>query len=194
MNPAIFDLVDDTPGQDIGTDLLPSLLKHGVPLHAYDSAFSWTDIGCGRDLANALFQALETGVPHAAPAAQETRPGLWTAEGARISPQAKIAGPCFVGKNTIIEKSAQIEGPTVIGENCHIAGQSLIRKSVIFSDTFVGANAWVDQMIASGSWAVAHEYADGKSQRAAPLERGGPLPLPEKNERANRIMRAGGAK
>ena len=194
MNPALFDLVEDTPGQDIGTDLLPLLLKQGVPLHAYDSAFSWTDIGCGQDFASALFKALDQGVPGASPTGREIRPGLWAAEGARISPEARIEGACYVGRNAIIAEGAHIEGPAVIGDNCHIEGQSLIRKSILFPDTYVRANAWVDRMIASGGWAVAHEYADGKPRSAAPLERVGPLPRPQAGRQTTRIMRAGGAK
>jgi mannose-1-phosphate guanylyltransferase len=194
MNPAIFDFVEDTPGQDIGTDLLPLLLQKGVPLHAYDSAFSWTDIGCGRDLACALFKALEGSVPGVLPAGREIRPGLWAAEGAWVSSDARIEGPCYVGRDAVIEKSAHIEGPAVIGDNCFVEGQSLIRKSILFPDTYVRAHAWVDRMIASGHWAVAHEYADGTPRSVTPLERVGPRPGPESGMPAIRAMRAGGAK
>lgn len=162
----------DSPGQDIGADLLPALLRQGYHLQAYDRPFRWADIGCARDYVAVLGCILrgEIAVPGPVEAVQR-RPGLWVERGAHISAGATIDGPCYVAPGARIEAGAHITGPAVIGRSAQIDGQSLIKNSVIWENTRVQSGAIVSHMIAAPDWAIDHRYADGSLQNRSPLER-----------------------
>lgn len=161
FNPAVTPYLKDTTQQDIATHLLPELLAHGGHLHVYEDPFEWVDLGCPRDYAQAHFSALEQRLHTLKPVGDEVRPGLWSDTGASISRYAKISGSCFVGRNTVIERSVEIKGPCVIGENCLIKGPSLINNSILFAGTKVQPGAWIDGQITSARWSISHAEADG---------------------------------
>lgn len=65
--------------------------------------------------------------------------GSFIAETARISGQAKIEGPVYIGENVIVRSGAVISGPTYIGSNSFVGTNSLIREyTTVGSNVIVG--------------------------------------------------------
>jgi len=66
FHPRVLNGLQDRPGQDIATDLLPAVLNSGGHIEAFDPHFCWTDIGTARDYFTALVRALKeenVGIP-----------------------------------------------------------------------------------------------------------------------------------
>ncbi|TFG35413.1 MAG: glucose-1-phosphate thymidylyltransferase, partial [Parcubacteria group bacterium] len=67
---------------------------------------------------------------------------------AKISKNAIIKGPVYIGKNTKILEGATVKGPVYIGDNCVIGNNSLVREYVNLEDNcMIGANAEVTRSI-----------------------------------------------
>ena len=81
-----------------------------------------------------------------------------------------IVGPCYIGAGAVIETGAKIEGPSVILEGARVSQRALVRRSLLMPNTCVKPGTWVDDMIASGDWAVDHRFARGQNPSFAPIE------------------------
>lgn len=61
---------------------------------------------------------------------------------AEISPQAKIEGKVYIGKNTKVFEGATIKGPCYIGDDCVVGNNALIREYVnLEKGGLIGASA-----------------------------------------------------
>lgn len=163
--------LDDREGLDIAKHLLPGILARGGKLQVFEQPFSWVDLGCGRDYFDALSLGLKGLLPGLNIACDERQKGLWIAPGADVSARAQLEGPCYVGRDAVIDATAIIVGPSVIGSGAFVAGGSLVQRSVVLPGTRVQTGAWLDEMIACADWAFAHRHADGSPQSHAPMER-----------------------
>jgi mannose-1-phosphate guanylyltransferase len=174
FNPSIFKegIKRQLPDQsaDIACDLLPALLRAGARLDVYEDRFQWVDVGCVKDYYSALSRGLRGLLPCVAPDGAQPRRQLWCTPGALVSPRAVIVGPCYIGAGAVIETGAKIEGPSVILEGARVSRRALVRRSVLMPNTCVKPGAWVDDMIASGDWAVDHRFAQGQNPSFAPIE------------------------
>jgi NDP-sugar pyrophosphorylase family protein len=84
----------------------------------------------------------------------ELRPGVWVGSRARISPQAELIAPCWVGDQASVEAGAVV-GPGAILEDRTVAdGRARITQSWVGPDTFVGAMTSVSNSLAWGSTLV----------------------------------------
>lgn len=192
FSPTVAPYLIDAPDQDIATHLLPSLLKNGRLISAYEEPFEWVDLGCPHDYAQAHFDAVNAQLRTLAPAGLKMREDLWCGKGAHLSRRTKITGPCYIGRNATIEKGVEINGPCIIGDNCRISGPSLIHNSIILADTQVHPGAWIDGQITAPTWSIGHADADGTLARHPhpALDRVGPIELSPTHVSQNKGIRA----
>jgi len=59
----------------------------------------------------------------------------------RISPQAVIEGPVFIGEGTVVDPNVFIQGPAWIGRDCHVRQGAYVRGSVLAGDDCVMGNS-----------------------------------------------------
>lgn len=166
----VLDLLSNDEGLDIACDLLPAIMAAGGKMRVYQTPFSWVDIGCGRDFAQATFKCLKGEIPSAAPEGIQVRPGVWAMPGAYVSPRAKITGRCHVGAGARIEAGAQLDGICSIGADAIVEGDTVLRDCIVMPRTRVGYGAWANDMILHGDWAVDHTRADGSTQDCHPMD------------------------
>ena len=170
FKPEVLPMLPPGTGSDIAGELLPKILENGGRIHAYDKAFSWIDIGCGRDYAEANTKVLRKELSFASPIGTQIREGVWAMPDARVSPDARITGPCHIGPGAVIEAGAQLEGVCSIGHNAHVASGSVLRNCIVMPQTYVAPGAWAENMILHADWAIEHTRADGTPQAKTPLE------------------------
>ncbi|MEL6700148.1 MAG: sugar phosphate nucleotidyltransferase [Pseudomonadota bacterium] len=175
LSPAIRPLLEDRAGLDIAGDLLPRVAAAGLTMAAYSATFAWTDIGCGRDYARAVFAGLSDGVPGLEPGVELRGDGLWAHPSARVARGADISGPVYIAAGASVAAGARVVGPCAILAGSEVAAGAFVSRSILMPGTQAGSDAWVDGMIAAPDWAVAHAHADGSAQPTAPIDGVGPV-------------------
>ena len=174
---------------DIAQHLVPEILRGGGRVDVYDADFDWVDIGCGKDYFVAISKGLRGLVPNVSPKGQEIRRNVWVAAGAELSARAVVVGPCYIGPGARIMAGAKLEGPCVIGAGAVVAPRALVQRSIIMPNTIVQERCWVSDMVAAGTWAFDHRFADGGKVCCEAME--GVTPIGEA-EVAQELPLAGG--
>lgn len=161
FEPEIIDLIPSGQAYDIGSDLLPEIVKLGLPFKAINMPFTWIDIGQLDDywLTN---QRLMRGEMRTIPMpGKEVRPGIW--EGLNVNAdwdQVRVEGPVYIGSNTLIEPGCELIGPVWISHGCMIRSGAKIRHSMVFEHTHLGPAARIDEAMVFG-----HRVVDRKGRR-----------------------------
>lgn len=102
------------------------------------------------------FVAVKHWLPRAASAAdrvglREVKPGVWMGLRSRVSPEARLLAPCWVGENVLVGAHAII-GPGAIVENGVVIGESAeITDSYVGPETYVGEWTEMRSSLAWGS-------------------------------------------
>jgi NDP-sugar pyrophosphorylase family protein len=81
---------------------------------------------------------------------RELSPGVHAAVHSRISPAARLRGPCWLGHNVIVSAGATIGPAAVIEDNSFIDRGADIAHTYIAPDTFVGRHACLSHSLALG--------------------------------------------
>lgn len=159
MKPEVLDLVSDSIGLDIATDLLPAVMAARMNMQVFSRPFQWIDIGCSQDYARATALCLSGELPFARPLGLEIRPNVWALPGAEVAADARIDGPCHIGANAVISAKAHLSGGCVIGAGAEVEGKTLLKDCIVLPETRVCEGAWSDHKILSGAWAMDRNQA-----------------------------------
>jgi hypothetical protein len=114
----------------------------GCPnLPLFDSYASW-------------FAALIAWMPRALTPARirvaERSPGIWVGSRARVSPTAKLVGPCWIGDQACVEAGAVVGPGAIIEDRSVIGGKAFVIQSWVGPDTSVGPMTSVANSLAWG--------------------------------------------
>jgi NDP-sugar pyrophosphorylase family protein len=144
LEPDTFDRIPKDTPYSIERSYFPSLVERGETFVAYVYQGYWIDIGTPekytqvhRDIMSGAFSAKPFG----------GTPGAIVAPGARIEEGAVVQGPCFIDEGAVVRAGARIEPYSVIGRDCHIEAGAVVRGSIVWSGTWIGREALVDQAI-----------------------------------------------
>ena len=138
---------------DFSKDLFPKLLGEGKKLLGYNMEGYWCDVGDTGALRRAQADMLEGRLEFSASA--ERKNGIYIENGAIISEEAVINGPCYIGSGAEIGARVRVDPYTVICsgaklmEGASLAGSVIMENAVIrrFSElrgTIVCENADID--------------------------------------------------
>ncbi|MCX7846331.1 MAG: sugar phosphate nucleotidyltransferase [Dictyoglomaceae bacterium] len=137
LEPEILDFIPENTPFDFSKDLFPLLLSKNAPLYGYKAEGYWCDIGDLNQFLQANFDILYKRV-NIEIFGREIFPGIFTKEGAEISPSSYIRPPVYLGQFTRIIGNSQLIGPLVLGDNVYIDYDSKIQRSVVFNNTYIG--------------------------------------------------------
>ncbi len=156
FKPEIFQFIPADGYWDIKEQLLPALHDAGKPVRPVElDGMS----GCVDNIAG-YFQ-LQHDVLDQLDAAPdnctEITEGVWLADGADVSPSARILGPVIIGKKCVVEAHAQIIGPAVIGDYSRVEEAALVRESFLWSESHVSRRARLEYCIVAGGHRVPPE-------------------------------------
>ena len=128
---------------DFGRDLFPKLLEQGAAVYGVTAEGYWCDIGSpeaylqsGLDVLDGHL-TLELGV-------EQRGQTLWTH--APLPPGVAVLGPCYIGKNVVLEPGVKLGPHAIIGENSHIAEGTTVTRSMVNGAT-IGQGARLDGAI-----------------------------------------------
>src|SRR5580765_3634879 len=95
LEPAIFDYIPEGRSVDFSSEVFPALLAAGKPLYGAIMTGYWEDVGTLEAYLSAHFDVLDQKVDVEIPGFRITD-GVFTGEGAEISPQAQVVGPAVI--------------------------------------------------------------------------------------------------
>ncbi|OPX89668.1 MAG: D-glycero-alpha-D-manno-heptose 1-phosphate guanylyltransferase [Pelotomaculum sp. PtaB.Bin104] len=139
LEPEVLEYFD--PGQkfDFSQDLFPLLLKAQKPMFGLVLPGYWCDIGNLQQYLEAHHDALTGKVKIKMPGT-EIRPGVWVGDGTQVDPGAVIEGPALIGAGCQLGAGARVEPLTVLGDNCVLQERGSIKRSVVWSNVYIGEN------------------------------------------------------
>jgi NDP-sugar pyrophosphorylase family protein len=79
---------------------------------------------------------------------KELRPGIWVGLHTKISPEAQLHAPCWIGQNVFIGAGAVVGPMTIIEDRSFIEPRAEVISSMIGPDTFVGQLAVIHDAFA----------------------------------------------
>ncbi len=139
LDPAVFEYFAKGEVVDWSGDVFPKLLLDGQPVFGWVAQGYWEDVGNHAAYMKANFDCLEGKVAVDIPAPR-TAEGIWIAEDAEISPDARIDGPAYIGAGAKVRAGVWLNGPTVIGNYSTINEGTKMSNTIIWDHSYVGEN------------------------------------------------------
>jgi len=140
--PEVMQFVPKTGQFDFSADLFPLLMEKGYPLFGCIVDGYWEDIGSLQSYIQAHWDILDGKVGVRIPGVKAANE-VWIGEGSDVSHDAFIGNHVIIGANAKIRHGAFIADYSVIGDSCLVGVGARVERSIVWSDSFVGAGAMV---------------------------------------------------
>jgi mannose-1-phosphate guanylyltransferase len=124
-------------------DVFPKLLEDGEPVYGYETNAYWIDMGTPEKYLQ-LNNDLLLGK---CPVADFQAKDICIHEESFVHPEAELTSPILIDKGCKIDGGARLVGPLVIGSDCKISYDTIIEKSIIWSNVDIGEKATVKNCI-----------------------------------------------
>jgi mannose-1-phosphate guanylyltransferase len=156
FEPEIFRYIPAGVEFDIGSQLLPELVRAGQSIFGITLPFTWLDIGSVPDYWEATGRLLSGKVAGFTMPGAQVRPGIHCGINVQIAwDQVQIDGPVYIGSSTKIGDGAKIIGPTVVGSGCVIQPGATVRECILADYTRISSLAVLEQKLVFGSKCIA---------------------------------------
>src|SRR6266487_946933 len=140
MEPEVLARLPVGESVDWSSDVFPSLLQGGAPLHGYIADGYWEDVGTHESYMKAQADVL-AGRVEAEIDGFEMSPGVWVAPGAEVDPDVVLKGPLCIGDYAKIEPGVELREFTVIGSNVVVKEGAFLHRAVVHNNVYVGPSA-----------------------------------------------------
>ncbi len=140
FEPEIFDFIPEGRSVDFSGEVFPSLLAAGKPLFGAVVEGYWEDVGTLEAYLSSHKDVLDGKVRVSVPGFL-VNDGVWLGEGAEISPDAHVVGPCVIGPGCKIEAGCRVGEYSVLGSNVRLLGDVQVERSVLHDNVYVGHGA-----------------------------------------------------
>jgi mannose-1-phosphate guanylyltransferase len=152
FEPEIFQYIPSGVEFDIGSQLLPELVRNGQSIFGITLPFAWLDIGSVPDYWEATGLLLRGKVAGFTMPGNEVRPGVHCGINVQVAwDRVRIEGPVYIGSSTSVGDGATIIGPTVIGSGCVIQPGATLRECILADYTRISSVAVLEQKLIFGS-------------------------------------------
>ncbi|KGM97954.1 glucose-1-phosphate nucleotidyltransferase [Clostridium novyi A str. 4552] len=137
LEPDVLKYYDKNQKFDFSKDLFPLLLKKDKRIFAYTTNEYWCDIGSFYEYHKCNLELL-TSIIELKLDENKKKENIWIGDNCEISPKAKITPPVFIGDNTSIHSYAEVGPYTILGSNNIVCSNSTIRRSITFTNCYIG--------------------------------------------------------
>ena len=152
FEPEVLEYIPSGVEFDIGSQLLPELVRSGQSIYGITQPFAWLDIGSVPDYWEATSLLLRGSVAGFTMPGEQIRPGVHCGINVQISwDKVHIEGPVYIGSSTSVGDGATIIGPTVIGSGCVIQPGATVRECILADYTRISSVAVLEQKLIFGS-------------------------------------------
>ncbi|MEA4970953.1 MAG: sugar phosphate nucleotidyltransferase [Candidatus Pelethousia sp.] len=138
LSPEAVEMIPQDTKYDFSMDLFPKMLKADMRIEGYITESYWCDIGdleqylgAQRDmlLGKCAFETLAV-----------EREGIWIEHGARISSDAAVIAPCYIGRDAEVAAGAVLADGAVLCSGSRVGTGSSIKRSVLMPGARVREN------------------------------------------------------
>jgi hypothetical protein len=85
---------------------------------------------------------------------REFQPGVWVGLNTRVSPQAELRAPCWLGENVCVEPGAVVGPRAIVEDRSLVAAGAEVTNSIVGPETYVGELTEVNASLAWGNMLV----------------------------------------
>ncbi len=136
----IFDVLDQQPLMDFGSEVFPYLLENEYDLYGFVKDYYWLDVGNPQTYQWANWDLLRKyGWPITPMGNEHNDNGIWVTSMIKTEDNVNIQRMTCFGDEVNLKSNVQIKELTSIGSNVEIKEDSIIEKSVIWDNVFIGA-------------------------------------------------------
>jgi mannose-1-phosphate guanylyltransferase / phosphomannomutase len=137
FEPQIFEQIPLGRSVDFSGEVFPALLDQGLPLFGSVVDGYWEDVGTLEAYLSAHRDVLDGKVSVSVPGFR-VNDGVWLGEGAEVSPDAIVTGPCVIGPGCKVEAGCRVGEYTVMGSNVRLLGEASAERCVLHDNVYVG--------------------------------------------------------
>lgn len=137
FEPQIFGHIPEGRSVDFSGEVFPSMLTQGVAMFGSVLDGYWEDVGTLEAYLSAHRDVLDGKVSVSVPGFM-VNDGVWLGEGAEVSPDAIVTGPCVIGPGCKIEARCRVGEYTVLGSNVRLLGEAQVERCVLHDNVYVG--------------------------------------------------------
>lgn len=156
---AVIDQIPSAGYFDLKEGLIPRMVKDGIAVASavlasrVESYSTWQDYLNGINGLISSFQKHHTAWPQFREL--EAGGGIWIGRDVTIDASARIVGPVVLDSGCRVEQNAVIAGPALIGSRSMVGAGALLDKSVVWSDSHIGANCRLQECLVDDGNTVA---------------------------------------
>jgi mannose-1-phosphate guanylyltransferase/phosphomannomutase len=140
LEPEALDLIPAGTPFDFSLNLFPLMLQSGLPLFGYVADGYWCDIGTMGEYMRANADMLNGRVQTTESIGRNIGGGIWVGEDTEIAVGAQLFGPIYLGSGVKIKDNVRIYGPTVIRDYSVIDNHTLLERSILWRNNYIGEN------------------------------------------------------
>ncbi len=137
LEPEVMELFEEGREFDFSKNLFPMMLENKMPLYGYVADGYWCDVGTLEQYRQ-THSDIMSGLVDVRIGGNEIDDNIWIGEGSEIEKGAKLIAPVIIGPQTRISRRAVVGDHSVIGSRCLVSEDSEIRRSVIWSNCYMG--------------------------------------------------------
>ena len=123
-------------------DLFPRLLSEKINMYGFVTGDYWCDIGDLKSYKQTHFDILD-GKVNIELENLESSAGIWMGKDTIFEGNVEIEPPVYIGQNCLINRDAVLGAYTIIGDNCNLEARSVLKKSIIWDNIFIGSESHV---------------------------------------------------
>ena len=143
LQPEILDMIPADTSYDFSKDLFPAMLEQQLPLYGYIAQGYWCDVGTIEEYHRANADVLYGRVKLAQPIGDHLGGGVYVGSDVEIAPNAQLYGPLYLGNEVKIKDGVRIYGPAVVRDYTVVDNYTLIERSVIWRNNYIGESCEV---------------------------------------------------
>lgn len=145
LEPEVLAMMEANKSYDWSSDIFPKILADGLPIYGYVMDGYWCDVGSLQQYQEAQEHLLSgrVSLPIGDEYTQEKSSGVYVAPHALIDEGVTLVPPVCIGRSVRIRKGARIGPHTVLGESCSVEENATVERSVIWDNTFIGAQVGI---------------------------------------------------
>ncbi|MDF9410018.1 MAG: D-glycero-alpha-D-manno-heptose 1-phosphate guanylyltransferase [Pelotomaculum sp. PtaB.Bin013] len=137
LEPEILKLFPREKEYDFSKDLFPLVMEREQDLYGFVAQGYWSDIGSHSQYRQAQFDMLLGEIQLPVNGFEEA-PGMWFEEEIKIPADAKIEGPSYIGRGTIIDPGAVIGPYTIMGRYNRVCEGAYTEHTVMWNHNYLG--------------------------------------------------------
>lgn len=153
FEPAVLDHIpEEKMDRSLEQLVFPTLIAEGYMVMGYPSDSYWMDVGTSDRYLQLHYELLAGRIPQWLPGdLRDNKPSIGVES--QVWHDVTFEGRVMLGRACRIGGATRILGPTVLGDRCDVRDNSVIERSVIWSQAKIGANAVVrNSILGRGVW------------------------------------------